>query len=154
MIDADEREEERRAAEAAVIAGFAAALAELVEMRRREGEALGRILARGSTRSRRLPRAPKPRPAASPRRSRRARRAVAALMDASDRFDPDRLHQEAILIATKADMREELDRLPPMWRRRQADRARAARSGGGSISCRRNSTAKRIRCAPSRTTWS
>ena len=29
----------------------------------------------------------------------------------SDRFDPDRLHQEAILIATKADVREELDRL-------------------------------------------
>jgi uncharacterized protein (TIGR00255 family) len=29
----------------------------------------------------------------------------------ADRFDPDRLHQEAILIATKADVREELDRL-------------------------------------------
>ena len=29
----------------------------------------------------------------------------------SERFDPDRLHQEAILIATKADVREELDRL-------------------------------------------
>ena len=33
------------------------------------------------------------------------------LLDASDRFDADRLHQEAILIATKADIREELDRL-------------------------------------------
>ena len=32
-------------------------------------------------------------------------------MDASSRFDPDRLHQEAILIASKADIREELDRL-------------------------------------------
>ena len=29
----------------------------------------------------------------------------------SSRFDTDRLHQEAILIATKADIREELDRL-------------------------------------------
>ena len=28
-----------------------------------------------------------------------------------DRFDPDRLHQEAILLASKADIREELDRL-------------------------------------------
>jgi len=36
---------------------------------------------------------------------------VAMLLDASDRFDPDRLHQEAILIASKADIREELDRL-------------------------------------------
>ena len=33
------------------------------------------------------------------------------LLDASARFDPDRLHQEAILIANKADVREELDRL-------------------------------------------
>ena len=36
---------------------------------------------------------------------------VAALLEVSDRFDPDRLHQEAILIASKADIREELDRL-------------------------------------------
>jgi uncharacterized protein (TIGR00255 family) len=36
---------------------------------------------------------------------------VATLLGQSDRFDPDRLHQEAILIATKADVREELDRL-------------------------------------------
>ena len=38
---------------------------------------------------------------------------IAALLDTSERFDPDRLHQEAILIATKADIREELDRLAP-----------------------------------------
>ena len=37
---------------------------------------------------------------------------VAELLDASSqRMDPDRLHQEAILLATKADIREELDRL-------------------------------------------
>ena len=36
---------------------------------------------------------------------------VATLLEASNRFDPDRLHQEAILLATKADIREELDRL-------------------------------------------
>ena len=36
---------------------------------------------------------------------------VALLLDTSDRFDADRLHQEAILIASKADIREELDRL-------------------------------------------
>ncbi|MGB6965418.1 MAG: DUF1732 domain-containing protein, partial [Xanthobacteraceae bacterium] len=28
-----------------------------------------------------------------------------------ERFDPDRLHQEAIMLASKADVREELDRL-------------------------------------------
>src|SRR6185295_4083970 len=36
---------------------------------------------------------------------------IATLLEASSRFDPDRLHQEAILIASKADIREELDRL-------------------------------------------
>jgi uncharacterized protein (TIGR00255 family) len=33
------------------------------------------------------------------------------LLAASARFDSDRQHQEAILIASKADIREELDRL-------------------------------------------
>src|SRR5258707_888893 len=36
---------------------------------------------------------------------------VAALLESSDRFDPDRLNQEALLIAAKADIREELDRI-------------------------------------------
>jgi uncharacterized protein (TIGR00255 family) len=36
---------------------------------------------------------------------------VATLLSASQRFDSDRLHQEAIMLASKADIREELDRL-------------------------------------------
>jgi len=36
---------------------------------------------------------------------------IAELLEASQRFDADRLHQEAILLATKIDIREELDRL-------------------------------------------
>jgi uncharacterized protein YicC (UPF0701 family) len=36
---------------------------------------------------------------------------IATLLEASQRFDPDRLHQEALLMASKADIREELDRL-------------------------------------------
>ena len=44
VIDEDEREEDRRAAEAAVIAGFRATVAELAAMRRHEGEALGQVL--------------------------------------------------------------------------------------------------------------
>jgi uncharacterized protein (TIGR00255 family) len=36
---------------------------------------------------------------------------IAVLLGSSERFDADRLHQEAVLIATKADIREELDRL-------------------------------------------
>ena len=44
VIDEDERAEDRRAAEAAIAAGFANALASLTEMRRREGDALAAVL--------------------------------------------------------------------------------------------------------------
>ena len=36
---------------------------------------------------------------------------IAALLDAGNTLDPARLHQEAVLLAAKADIREELDRL-------------------------------------------
>jgi uncharacterized protein (TIGR00255 family) len=112
VVDEDESEAERGAAEAAVIAGFDATIAELAAMRRHEGEALGRVLtqrakeiaglvARAEVAPGRRPEAIKARIADQ----------VATLLDASDRFDADRLHQEAILIASKADIREELDRL-------------------------------------------
>ncbi len=41
----------------------------------------------------------------------RIREQVAKLLDVGASFDKDRLHQEAILIATRADIQEELDRL-------------------------------------------
>src|SRR5262249_49229608 len=109
IIDEDEREEDRRAAEAAVIAGFRATVAELAAMRRHEGETLGQVLTQRvreiAVLAERAEAAPGRRPEAI-----RARivQQVALLLD---RFDPDRLHQEAILIASKADIREELDRL-------------------------------------------
>jgi len=110
--DAEEREEERRSAEAAVTAGFAEVLGALAEMRQREGAALGRVLAARlgeiSALALRGEATPGRRPEAI--RARLAEQ-VATLLAQSERFDPDRLHQEAILIATKADVREELDRL-------------------------------------------
>jgi uncharacterized protein (TIGR00255 family) len=113
VADAEETEDERRAAEAAVIAGFEAALRSLVEMRGTEGQALGHVLAARLSEiaalTARAEAAPGRRPEAI--RARLAEQ-VATLMEASaQRFDPDRLHQEAILIASKADIREELDRL-------------------------------------------
>src|SRR5712692_4484009 len=44
IIEQDEREEDRRAAEVAVIAGFQTTVAELAVMRRHEGEVLQRVL--------------------------------------------------------------------------------------------------------------
>ncbi len=112
VTDAAESEDERAAAQAAVVKGFDATLAELAKMRRHEGEALGRILgarlAEMSTLVARAEAAPGRKPEAI--RARLAEQ-IATLLDASERFDPDRLHQEAILIASKADVREELDRL-------------------------------------------
>jgi len=112
VLEEDEKESARRAAEQAVTAGFDWAIMELAEMRRREGEALGQVLtqrlAEMTGLSKRAEAAPGRRPDAI-----RARigEQVAILMEASSRFDPDRLHQEAILMASKADVREELDRL-------------------------------------------
>jgi uncharacterized protein (TIGR00255 family) len=36
---------------------------------------------------------------------------IAKLLETSNSFDPDRLHQEAVIIATRADIQEEIDRL-------------------------------------------
>jgi uncharacterized protein (TIGR00255 family) len=112
VLDEDEREDERRAAEAAVIAGFGATVAELAAMRRREGETLGQVLAQRvkeiAALAARAETAPGRRPEAI---KARIAEQVAMLLDASQRFDADRLHQEAILLASKADIREELDRL-------------------------------------------
>ena len=112
VVDPDEREEDRRAAESAVLAGFAAALADLVAARRGEGAALGNIieqrLADLAALAARAEETPGRRPEAI--RERLATQ-ITTLLESSERFDADRLHQEAILIASKADVREELDRL-------------------------------------------
>ncbi|WP_257168242.1 YicC/YloC family endoribonuclease [Bradyrhizobium sp. SRS-191] len=105
-------EAEDKAAQEAAIATFETALKQLVEMRRREGDTLGRILNQRVDEIEALAK----RAEASPGRKPEAIKArlaeqVAALLDTSDRFDPDRLAQEALLIAAKADVREELDRI-------------------------------------------
>ncbi|MSO67219.1 MAG: YicC family protein [Pseudolabrys sp.] len=112
VTEEDEREEDRRSAEAAIVASFDKLLADLIAMRREEGATLGRLL------SARLDEIAKltARADAAPGRKPEAIKArlaeqVATLLSASTRFDSDRLHQEAILIASKADIREELDRL-------------------------------------------
>jgi uncharacterized protein (TIGR00255 family) len=111
VSEQEENQQERSAAEAAIIAGFERALKDLAQSRRDEGKALGGVLnARleeiGAL-SKRADQAPGRKPEAI---KARLAEQVAALMENS-RFDADRLHQEAVLIASKADIREELDRL-------------------------------------------
>jgi len=112
VTEAEEKEEDRKAAEAAVIVGFGQALKGLEKMRHTEGMALGHVLSERLSEIAALA----GRAEAAPARKSEAIKArlaeqVAALLEASQRLDPDRLHQEAILLATKADIREELDRL-------------------------------------------
>jgi uncharacterized protein (TIGR00255 family) len=112
VSEAEESETERAAAESAVVAGFAQALKGLAEMRRNEGDALGKILTGRLSEIGELA----ARAEATPGRKAEAIKArlaekIAELLEDSQRFDPDRLHQEALLLATKADIREELDRL-------------------------------------------
>jgi uncharacterized protein (TIGR00255 family) len=112
VSDADESEQDRRAAEAAIVTGFDKALGDLIAMRSDEGGTLGRLLSERLAEIAKLAgRAEK-----APGRKAEAIKArlaeqVATLLAASQRFDSDRLHQEAIMLATKADIREELDRL-------------------------------------------
>jgi uncharacterized protein (TIGR00255 family) len=112
VSEAEESEDERIRAETAVIAGFGDALKGLAEMRRTEGQALGNILSARLSEIGALA----ARAEATPGRKAEAIKArlaeqVATLLEASQRFDADRLHQEAIMLATKIDIREELDRL-------------------------------------------
>ncbi|MGQ0683212.1 YicC/YloC family endoribonuclease [Bradyrhizobium sp.] len=112
VIEPEGNEEEDKAARAAAMAAFEQALTELVEMRRREGAALGQVLGARVDEIEQLAKRAEAAPGRKPEAIRaRLAEQVAALLEASDRFDQDRLAQEALLIATKADIREELDRI-------------------------------------------
>jgi len=112
VTEEDEREEDRRAAEAAILAGFDQTLADLVAMRRAEGATLGRVLSARLDEIAALTARAEAAPGRKPEAIKaRLAEQVTTLLAASQRFDSDRLHQEAIMLASKADIREELDRL-------------------------------------------
>lgn len=112
-VEEQEEDEEGRAAlQAALLEGFTKAVYECAEMRRREGAALARVLLDRIDEIEALTNEAEANPARQPAAVReKLATQVAALLDASRSLDPDRLHQEAILLAAKADIREELDRL-------------------------------------------
>ncbi len=110
--EADESEAERTARDADIREGLAEAIRRLAEMRRREGAALAGVLLGQVARIEALTAAVE----ADPSRSvsaiaERLSAQVALLMQGTTALDRDRLHQEAALLATKADLREEIDRL-------------------------------------------
>src|ERR1700738_1708571 len=112
LVEPESNEAEDKAAKAAAGAAFDQALLDLVEMRQREGVTLGQILSQRMEEIERLARKAEAAPGRKPDAIKaRLAEQIAALLESSDRFDPDRLNQEALLIAAKADIREELDRI-------------------------------------------
>ena len=112
VVEPENDEEQDKAAKAAAAAAFDQALLNLVEMRQREGATLGQILSQRMDEIERLAKKAEAAPGRKPEAIKvRLAEQIAALLEASDRFDPDRLNQEALLIAAKADVREELDRI-------------------------------------------
>ncbi|HZR72217.1 YicC/YloC family endoribonuclease [Bradyrhizobium sp.] len=112
VVEPEADEAEDKAAKDAASAAFDSALAHLLDMRRREGTALGQILLQRMDEIEQLAKKAEASPGRKPEAIRaRLAEQVAALLETSDRFDPDRLNQEALLIAAKADIREELDRI-------------------------------------------
>ena len=100
------------AAGAALLSSLDEAIAALAAARRAEGNALAEVLRGRLDAIAALTQAADDNPARRPAAIRaRLAQSVAALMDSGRGFDENRLHQEAILLAAKADIREELDRL-------------------------------------------
>jgi uncharacterized protein (TIGR00255 family) len=129
VVEAADEEAQFNAACEGALASLEEALAALDAMRRTEGEALAAVLRERLDAIEALTLAADANPARRPEAVRaRLAESVAALMDSSRGFDENRLHQEAILIAAKADIREELDRL-----KTHVAAARALLDQGGPI---------------------
>ncbi len=112
VVEPESDETEDKAAKAAVATAFQQALESLVEMRKREGVTLGQILTQRMDEIERLAKKAEAAPGRKPEAIReRLAEQIATLLQSSERFDSDRLNQEAIMMAAKADIREELDRI-------------------------------------------
>lgn len=111
IIEREEDEATVAVAQAAMLAGLDAALGDLRRARREEGAALGAVIAQRLDRIAALTAQADACPARQPAAVLEKLRASLAQLNEAGRFDDNRLYQEAVLLAAKADIREELDRL-------------------------------------------
>lgn len=127
--DVAEDEESRETLDGELMDGLDAALDDLAAMREGEGEAIGAVLSARLDEMVKLTADAEASPARTPEAIRtRLAEQIATLLDAAPALDPDRLHQEAAILATKADIREELDRLHA-----HIDAARELLAAGGPV---------------------
>jgi uncharacterized protein (TIGR00255 family) len=128
VADAEETEDQRGAACVHVLASLDAALDDLVATRICEGKALGAILSTKLASIQALVAAADSCPARRPEAIRARLAQSIAILAGQTNFDQNRLYQEALLLAAKADVREELDRLMT-----HATAARELLAEGGAI---------------------
>jgi uncharacterized protein (TIGR00255 family) len=112
VSEGEETEEAHAKLEEALLAGLATALGQLVAARTAEGARLAGVVANQLDQIGALVERAAKAPAREPKAiAQRLADQVARLTETGAGLDPDRLHQEALLVATKADIQEELDRL-------------------------------------------
>lgn len=124
-----ETEETRAALDAAIHAALDAALTSLEQARQAEGEALRALLAGQVDAIEALTLRAEADPSREPAAIRaRIAEQVRLLLDPAANLDEARLHQEAAFLATKADIREEIDRL-----KTHVAAARSLLAAGGAV---------------------
>jgi uncharacterized protein (TIGR00255 family) len=132
VFDTGEVEDDEAAVNVACAGALASldeAIAALIAARRGEGAALAHVLKTMLAAIAALVEAADANPARRPEAVReRLAQSIQTLMESSRGFDENRLHQEGILLAAKADIREELDRL-----KTHVGAARALIDQGGPI---------------------
>lgn len=111
VVEAAPDEESAKAFEAELIATFDKVLADFQASRAAEGVALARILGEQVNEVARLVAEAEALPARTPEAIHDRLEEQLAVLLAREDIDPQRLHVEAALIATRADVREEIDRL-------------------------------------------
>ncbi|CAN7243955.1 YicC/YloC family endoribonuclease [Neorhizobium sp. LjRoot104] len=110
--EAEEDEETVAARDAAILASLDEAIGHLQRMREGEGKALAVVLRSQVARIGELTGIVETDPSRTPEEiARKLSFQLAALLQEAPTLDRDRLHAEAALLATKADLREEIDRL-------------------------------------------
>ncbi len=110
--EAQDDEKALSARDADILSGLEQAVRALCDMRMTEGDALCRVLSDHVANIEELALKVEADPSRQPEEiARKLETQLAALLEASPSLDRDRLHAEAALLATKADLREEIDRL-------------------------------------------
>jgi uncharacterized protein (TIGR00255 family) len=105
-------EEDQAAIDREILASLNQAVKALAVARRAEGAQLHKILTAQINRIEELTLAARDNPSRTPETIRaRLKDQVTRLLETGASFDQERLHQEAVIIATRADIQEEVDRL-------------------------------------------